>query len=322
MKQITWIIFGWMVLVTSASSDTQSSNVLKAGTVFKDCANCPEMVVVPGGSFTMGSPTNEVGRPGKDSAWWYNSESPTYQVTIRTFAIGKFEVTKEEFEEFAKTMPAIGGLRNPYRYKQEDHHPVVMVSWREAKWYVEWLSRKTGKQYRLLSEAEWEYAGRAGTITSRYWGNNPDNACEYENVFDLTGKADIPWMNTVEPHNCKDGFVYTAPVGSFKPNPYGIYDMLGNVSEILDDCVHGNYNNAPTDGSVWNDGSKGPQLNGSDTVSTAFEKVRSSENCAMRIVRGGNWLYKSAGVRSASRSGIAVDDHSETIGFRVARTLQ
>jgi formylglycine-generating enzyme len=269
-----------------------------ADKTFRDCHDCPEMVVVPMGSFEMGSPQSEVNRVRDD-------ESPLHKVNVRSFAIGKYEVTVGQFALFVNEKNLKNKLwerQSPIQFHQEDNHPVVNVSWNEAKDYTNWLSQRTGKTYRLPSEAEWEYAARAGTTTSYYWGNNPDDACTYGNVLDLTAKAQIPWVssNWKEFPKCSDGFAYTAPVGSFKPNAFGLYDMLGNAEEWVADCYHKSvglnnltlqsdtrnifkafvdYNGAPTDGSVWG-----------------------SENCDSHMVRGGSWRYLPASARSAARS--------------------
>ena len=185
--------------------------------------------------------------------------------------------------------------RNP-GYTQDDPHPVACVSWDDAKAYTVWLSQKTGQEYRLLSEAEWEYAARAGTTTRRFWGDDGDQSCGYANGADQTTKAQVPgWKFLIA--NCNDRYAYTAPVGSYRANAFGLYDMLGNVGEWTEDCLNENYTNAPTDGSVWTTG-----------------------NCSRRVVRGGSWHFNPRSLRSAFRSGITTAVRSLNIGFRVART--
>ena len=205
------------------------------GDVFRDCPNCPELVVLPGGYFLMGSPP--------DYPWTSSTEQPYHPVTIaQPFAVGRFEVTFAEWDACV----AEGGC-NGYRPKDEDwgrgRRPVINVSWEDAHDYLYWLGRKTGKPYRLLSEAEWEYAVRAGTTTENYWGNykGAKNAiCDHANVgkstFDCGGKET------------------TMPVGSFHPNPFGLYDMIGNVQEWTADCWNDTYEGAPTDGRTWQQG--------------------------------------------------------------------
>ena len=188
---------------------------------FRDCATCPEMVVVPSGSFMMGSPADESGR--------HDNEGPQHQVSIQSFAVGKYEVTVGQFEEFVnKTRHRSNEWRDP-SFKQSANHPVVNVSWEDAKAYTEWLSTETGQNYRLLSEAEWEYVARAGTTTAYYFGAT---------IFPT--QANYNELN--------DG---TVEVGSYPANAFGLHDMHGNVGEWVEDCWHDNYNDAPTDGSAW-----------------------------------------------------------------------
>ena len=189
----------------------QARQIRYVGDIFSDCARCPEMVVLPGGSFLMGSP------PDADGRW---NERPYHPVTIaQPFAVGRYEVTFDEWDACV----AEGGC-NCYEPEDENwgrgRRPAINVNWNDAQDYLYWLGRKTGKSYRLLSEAEWEYAVRAGTITDYYWGDykRARNAiCAYANVgesaFDCDGK-EMP-----------------LPVGSFRPNPFGLYDMIGNVQE-------------------------------------------------------------------------------------------
>jgi formylglycine-generating enzyme required for sulfatase activity len=266
------------------------------------------MVVIPAGSFDMGSPSGEADRD--------DDEGPRHQVSIRSFAAGKYEITRGQFAVFVAasghnagnecvTASYEGGKaenrsgrnwQNP-GYSQADNHPAVCVNWDDVKAYVAWLSRKTGKNYRLLSEAEWEYAARAGTTTARYWGESPDQACSYANVIDATGNSQGSGV-TWKVHKCTDGHAYTAPVGSFKPNAFGLYDMIGNVFERTEDCWNGSYSGAPTDGSAWTDG-----------------------ECGRRVVRGGSWYSSPLVARSAKRLKFDSTYRINYYGFRVARTL-
>jgi formylglycine-generating enzyme required for sulfatase activity len=247
---------------------------LKAKDTFRECANCPELVVVPAGSFTMGSPKSE---PGHSA-----NEGPQHKVAIaRQFAVGRFEVTFDEWEACA----ADGGCNG---YKPSDEgwgrgsRPAINVSWDDAEAYVAWLSKKTGKPYRLLSEAEYEYATRAGTQTAYPWGNAVG-----------TSNANC--------HSCGSQWdaKQTAPVGSFAANGFGLYDMVGNVREWTEDCYHNSYSGAPADGSAWIEGG----------------------NCYDRVVRGGSFLLAPAFLRSASRYWFTTDYRLRYLGFRVARTL-
>ena len=253
------------------------------GTVFRDCAECPEMVTVPAGIFTMGSPAHEAGRDQR--------EGPQHLVRIaEPLAVGKYEVTREEFARFVwdtgRSMEDSCWLVPDFR--QTDRHPVGCVSWRDAQAYVEWLSRKTGERYRLLSESEWEYAARGGTNTARYWGESAALQCRHANGRDVSTE----WTGV----ECDDGYAHTAPVGSFTKNQYGLYDMLGNVSEWTQDCWNDSYAGAPTDGSAWE-----------------------QRDCHRWVIRGGAFRNSLRALRSAFRW--AATFHDDAIGFRVARSL-
>jgi formylglycine-generating enzyme required for sulfatase activity len=261
---------------------------LRPKDTFRECENCPEMVVVPAGSFTMGSPAGEKDRGG--------DEGPQHVVTFgRPFGVGKLHVTIDQFAEFVRETAyrasstcgrAEGSSwRNP-GYAQEGSHPVVCVSWDDAKAYVDWLSRKTGRPYRLLSEAEWEYAAR-GRLSSgaypRFWfGDDEKELCRYGNSKGVS---------------CNDGYSFTSPAGHYQPNAFGLYDLSGNAWQWTADCWHDSYNGAPSDGSAWTAGT-----------------------CSGRVVRGGSWGEAARELRSARRlSGDAADGNR--IGFRVARTF-
>jgi formylglycine-generating enzyme required for sulfatase activity len=257
----------------TAPLSAMQEGALKPKDTFKECADCPEMMVVPAGSFTMGSPTSEPER---------SADEDQHMVTIaRQFAVGRFEVTFEEWDACA----ADGGCN---RYKPFDQgwgrgrRPVINVSWDDAKGYVAWLSKKSGKSYRLLSEAEYEYATRAGTQTAYPWGN-------------------AIGTNNATCHDCGSQWdaTQTAPVGSFAANGFGLYDMVGNVREWTEDCYHDSYSGAPADGSAWIKGA----------------------NCFHRVVRGGSWLLAPAFLRSASRYWFEADYRLRYLGFRCARTL-
>ena len=247
---------------------------MRPGREFQDCeeAWCPWLVVVPTGGYMMGSPAGEAG---------YN-ERPRHEVRIgEPFAVGKYEVTFAQWDACV----AGGGCRG---YRPDDRgwgrgdRPVINVNWEDARGYVEWISRRTGEEYRLLSEAEWEYVARAGTTTRYWWGEE-------------IGKARA---------NC-DGCGSrwdddrTGPVGSFRANEFGVYDMHGNVWEWVEDCWHHDYSGAPTDGSAWTSG-----------------------NCSARVLRGGSWYVKPRHLRSANRVRIHIGNYRNyDNGFRIARTF-
>jgi formylglycine-generating enzyme required for sulfatase activity len=246
-----------------------------AVTEFKDCANCPHMMVVPAGEFTMGSP------PAEQQA------EAQHRVTIATpFAVSTFEITFDDWDTCVRD----GGCDN-VRPNDEGwgrgRHPVIHMSFDLAKNYVTWLSRKTGKPYRLLTEAEWEYAARAGTTTTFAFGDtlSPGSA-NYNASTDGSGPSEENRQKTM-------------PVGTFPPNAFGLHDMHGNVSEWVEDCFHNDYTEkAPTDGSAWIEG-----------------------NCTGRVLRGGSWEDSDAELRSAARVGEYRYNSSYTDGFRIARSL-
>jgi formylglycine-generating enzyme required for sulfatase activity len=171
------------------------------------------------------------------------------------------------------------------------------VSWDDAQAYVTWLSAKTGHVYRLPTEAEWEYAARAGTTTARYGSDIPSEFCRYSNVADLE-YADQHSGDSGSNRACRDGYAFTSPVGSFPPNQFGLYDMLGNVMDWNEDCWNTNYGGAPADGTAWQSG-----------------------DCNRRVMRGGSWDADLSVVRSASRRGVPTFYRVTTFGFRVARTF-
>ena len=221
-----------------AGASTSTGNFTATGTVIQDCPECPEMVVVPAGKFLMGSPSSEAGRT--------DYEGPQHEVVFaKPFAVGKYEVTFREWETCVagKVCAQVGDNGSG-----RDRRPVINVSYEQALGYVEWLSARTGKKYRLLSEAEWEYAARGGSDYARFWGNATNLACQFANVYDASGKT-VQKMDS-ETFDCDDGYSHTSPVGTFKPNNFGLYDMLGNVFEWVEDCLFLTYAGAPTDGSV------------------------------------------------------------------------
>jgi formylglycine-generating enzyme required for sulfatase activity/uncharacterized caspase-like protein len=270
---------------------------LKPGDSFKECGTCPEMVVVPAGSFMMGSPPGEGGR----------GEGPQQQVTIaRSFAVGKYEVTFAEWDACASA----GGCKSNKRPSDagwgRGKRPVIHIMWEDAKQYVAWISRTTGKTYRLLSEAEWEYAARAGTTTRYHFGDDVNDLCTYANLADQAARGD-QGRHATRFAPCRDGYVHTAPVGSFQPNAFGLYDMHGNVSEWVEDCRHNDLVGAPTDGSAWTASCSEPLL---------------------RLTRGGSWNDHPVYLRSANRFAALPlllpgpgDRGDYNTGFRLARTL-
>ena len=254
---------------------------LKPHESFRECKACPEMVVVPAGSFTMGSTVSEA--PG-------GNESPPHMVTFaQPFAVGKFAVTFDEWDACVAD-GGCGGYRPADQGWGRGRRPVVNVSWADARTYLAWISHKTGKTYRLLSEAEREYVTRAGTTTPYWWGTSiSTDQANFDGTYP-GGKGSGQLRRQ------------TVPVDSFAPNPFGLYQVHGNVWEWVEDCDHASYDGAPADGSAW----------------TAGE-------CIRRVLRGGFWSNPPRALRAAARSSAGPtyrnDGYYSLWGFRVARPL-
>lgn len=280
----------------------------KTGDVVQECTGCPEMVVIipdPNG-FTIGTPESQA-KWGREA-----HEKPFGPIRFaKPYAIGKFEITRAQFKS-SGVQPAAGchvwdgtqwqpdSKRSWERpgFEQSADHPVVCVSWNDVQEYLRWLNRQAGSSakdaYRLPSEAEWEYAARAGTTSVRYWGNEPERACDYANVADRTAKA----IRDTPIHECSDGFLVTAPVGQFIANEFKLKDMIGNVFEWVEDCYAEQYSKGIRDGS-------------------AFETA----NCGLRVARGGCWDFGPETALAASRWKLEPGIRLYYLGFRVARTL-
>jgi formylglycine-generating enzyme required for sulfatase activity len=285
-----------------------------ASPTFRDCPECPEMTVLPAGSFVMGSPANEAARS--------DQEGPQHEVKIgRPFAVALYAVTRDDYAKFVRDTghesgpdciiltpekaEVTGGAdwRSP-GFAQTGRQPVVCVDWNDAQSYISWLNGQfrrahpdrptsAGGPYRLLTEAEWEYAARAGTTTRYYWGDDDKAACRFGNTADLAAHRVFHGLKTVE---CDDGYAATAPVGSFPPNGFGLYDMAGNALQWVQDCYHPGYSGAPTDGSAWVSG-----------------------DCSEHVIRGGSLGHVPRLMRSAYRFKDLTDHRSVFLGFRVAR---
>jgi sulfatase modifying factor 1 len=305
---VTYVMM-WTATLAYAQSPAQT---------LRDCADCPEMVVVPPGRSVIGSTEQETATE-QVPADYAAREKPQVSVTIaKHFAVGKYEITRGQYAAFISGsgyMPPPGCAVWDFSagkfadntakfwhdpgFPQTDAEPVLCVSFDDAMAYVLWLSRVTGKSYRLLSEAEWEYAARAGTTTARHWGDGREQACMFASVFDLAAATKVGMVKgDNDQFSCDDGYTFTAPVGAFPANGFGLHDMLGNASEWVADC----YN--PT-----NDGQ--PQ-NGA---------ARLTGNCEQRLTRGGAWSGKPWIVRAAERGRANANGRNSPLGFRVARDL-
>ncbi len=286
-----WVPFG----ASTAPAAEMQENAYPPGTRLRDCRDvgCPWLVVVPAGEFMMGSAEGEEGHQP--------DESPQHRVRIREpFAVMEAEVTRGAFARFVKETgyktggdcitwagtTVVTGERNwsVPGFTQTPDQPVVCVSWNDGRAFATWLSERTGQSYRLLSEAEWEYASRAGSTTRYYFGDDAKDVCQYAKVG-----------------GCKEGDFGTAPVKSFKPNAFGLYDMHGNALEWVQDCWHANYQGAPEDGSK------------------PWEVDCSNDS---RVLRGGGWIGTAGDARSAIRDWNSPDNRNDGTGFRLARTLK
>lgn len=292
------------LLLLGAATGLQAADSPRApGTTFRDCETCPVMVVIPAGSFVMGTP----------------AEAGTLVIQVpHAFALGRNEVTRAEFARFVADSghePRPGcrnwdpvlvrfnddarrNWRNPATpVEPVDDHPVTCLTFADARAYVEWLARETGERYRLPSEAEWEYAARGGTTTLRPWGDAPEDGCEFANTYDVTADAAyrLGW-----PHaGCRDGFADLARVGLLQANSFNLHDMIGNVQEWVQDCATDSFIGRPRDARAWE------WLGG----------------CRRRIQRGGSWLTPPDGSRSAYRVAASEGDRSDDTGFRIAKEL-
>jgi sulfatase modifying factor 1 len=331
---VSCILCGWMTTLPPARAQTPAPGT----SFRDCSNGCPEMVVVPQGRFTMGAPAGEEARENLPNQLRGRSVPQHLITIRHKLAIAKFDVTRDEYAQFVAgtnrpdpdscitanasgtgfiatngkcrpdpdscitptasgTFIATNGNWHSPGFPQTGRDPVVCVGWDDAQAYVSWLSAKTGHVYRLPTEAEWEYAARAGTTTARYGSDNPAEFCRYTNVADLDYGEQHPGDSGANAP-CRDGYAFTSPVGSFPPNQFGLYDMLGNVMDWNEDCWNTNYSGAPTDGTAWQSG-----------------------DCGRRVMRGGSWDASLSVVRSASRRGIPTFYRVTTFGFRVARTL-
>ncbi|HTK94530.1 MAG TPA: formylglycine-generating enzyme family protein [Terriglobales bacterium] len=292
------------------------------GSAFVDCPACPVMVVIPAGHFTMGSSAEEKlwagtygGSPGAVS-----DEAPQHLVTLPSFALGKFDVTRGEYAAFVRaTGHAPGdcghGLgkwdKDPKLswqhpgFTQTDRDPVVCVTWNDAQEYVRWLSAKTGKSYRLPSESEWEYAARAGASTKFWWGDDDSAAAAHAWFRDNSGGLAVKGANPLRLYEFPGA---THPVGQKPANAFGLYDIAGNVWQWTEDCYDNTYAGAPADG-------------GAKETPSSDPKANDSHGKCLRVDRGGSWMFPAWLLRPATRERNPEDFGDPIMGFRVARSL-
>lgn len=302
-------IFAAFLALALAGASMQSSAA--------DPVIAPPMVAIPGGTFAMGS-TADPADPG------HPVSTPVHAVHIKPFRLAKYETTVKQFRQFVdatgyqtggdcwKLAANEWGIEsgklgwNDPAIAHSEQQPVMCVSWNDAHAYLAWLSKETGKHYRLPSEAEWEYAARAGSTTRYPFGDDPAQLCKYANVFDASGKTAITSITgkSGKPVACDDGAGLTTVVGTYLPNAFGLYDMLGNAGEIVEDCQHLNYDNAPADGSAWTSGC------------AAFHGGH------MAIHRGGSYDSGPVGASPTIRGHTGLDNRSSTgEGFRIAEDI-
>ena len=309
VSMLCGVVLASAATVVAAQPTAGFSTNLLVGSRFQECPDCPEMVVVPPGRFVMGAEGGEKGRP----------EGPRRTVSIpQAFAVGRFEVTRAQYEAFVNATqydsgPGCAGWsaakqnfedfpefnwRNPAAgVTTAANEPIVCVSWLDAKAYVAWLSQVTGHGYRLATEAEWEYFARAGAATDFPWGDDPDQGCQYANVYDSSSADPTKKFPNA---NCTDQHATVAPVGQYPPNAFGLHDVIGNVWEWTQDCYQGPYAAAPVDGSSY----------------------EVAGQCELRSVRGGSWRSHMFRQRPAWRGRDPETRKSDIFGFRVVRELQ
>ncbi len=312
---LTYLLLISLVVSVASCSSQNDNDALANSSTQRDCELCPLMIPVNSGEFQMGTAVAEriidprTGSPA-------TNDEPQHAVRIEAFSIGIYEVSVSEFAvfinenqhsitnkcmDFSKpggfTISAERSWQNT-GFIQSGNEPVGCISFYDAQAYAVWLSSITGKNYRLPTEAEWEYAARAGATGPYFWGNTENNACDHANVrstgADTISKRQIEADKAGFP--CDDGFAHTSPVGSFTANTFGVYDMQGNNWEWVADCSHKNYEGAPNDGSAW-----------------------AEENCQFGVIRGGSFLNLVQRSSVSVRAGRPRSGAASNMGFRVVK---
>lgn len=316
MKKVFQIVVLLVFPLIVSGQDTDMKE--KEVTTFSDCDGCPDMATIPSGSVYVGSYEEEIGRKKSDRSRVMATIAKPFALATKEVTLGQFRVFMEETQYKSKAAmrdgePLIGcnyydgkqygyianhNWKNP-GYAQREDAPVVCVSWSDANAYSDWLSKKTGRKYRIPSAIEFEYASRAGSSAPWYWGTNPEEACENANIGDRAFSDKYPTRPTFP---CTDGYMYTAPVGKFKPNKFGLYDMVGNAWEWTEDCYKKDLTDAPLDGTADTDDPE--------------------NKCTWRTPKGGSWISGIAWSRAAVRSADGADYKSFMLGFRVATTVE
>jgi formylglycine-generating enzyme required for sulfatase activity len=308
-----WTVAAVLLFVAGPASPQAPAPATAAA---RDCDACPELATVPPGQFLIGS------APDAAELDAVTGESPALQLSFaRPFQVSRREITVGEFRRFveatgAKAVPGCrvwsGGqwIQDPDRSWRDpgfaapprDDEPVVCVSWDDARAYAEWLSSESGKRYRLPSEAEWEYVARGGTSYPRYWSERDSRedvvlslACEYANVYDASAveALGLPWPNA----RCSDGAPVLAPAGRYKPNAFGVHDIIGNAREWVMDCYTASYAGRPQDARAWT----------------------WQGGCELKGVRGGSFVSRPRDARAPARAAAPASHRQSDLGFRVVR---
>jgi formylglycine-generating enzyme required for sulfatase activity len=298
MKHIDIFVLLWVIFVCYPSLSLEANNK-----VWTDPITGMEFVWIEGGCFDMGQTEIErrqVLKEVNENEYVYQgrfvNELPRHKVCVDGFWMGKYEVTNAQYRRWKPNHDSIEYQR--YSLNGDDQ-PVIYIDWDNAKAFAVWLTEKYGNKYtfRLPTEAEWEYACRAGTSTARFWGDTPDKACQHANVIDQTTKELWPHRRILQ---CADGYAVTAPVGSFRPNSFGLYDMLGNVWEFCEDVyVREIYTTRSNEAPVYNPLSKSGGM--------------------ARVRRGGGWHHDSSNVRCARRDSESPSGIKPYVGIRLVR---
>ncbi len=306
------ITLGLILVAQAASAENRSDVVSNAAQqrsdAFADCHGCPDMVIIPAGTFDFGSPSSEQGRS--------DDEGPQVRTRLSSFAVSRHEITLDQYRQFVEETkhpvadycygmnengswtPATTITWKSPGFDQDGDHPVVCVTWNDAMAYIDWINSKVdGQPYRLPTESEWEYTARAGTITPYWWGDEQAAFCQWTNGADSIARERYQIWDRAG--TCSDGFLYTAPVGHYqKPNAFGVHDMVGNVWEWVADCYQAQLSNV-----------------------YFSEQQLASTGCEKRAVRGGAWDYSPLYLRTAYRGAWNPSEGFSNFGFRVARSV-
>ncbi|MEI8299511.1 MAG: SUMF1/EgtB/PvdO family nonheme iron enzyme [Pseudomonadota bacterium] len=315
MRQAAFVVrfLASAAVATLLAGWVPAANAADPNAPFRDCPDCPEMQRLPPGTFVMGTPAAD------PRAADTRAEAQALIVRVpKAFAMGRLEITRREYRAFVNDAgyevhgpcvswdDALGrfnsdrtrGPDNPGRPREvKDDQPVSCVSWSDAKAYVQWLAHRTGKAYRLPSEAEWEYAARAGSAARWPWGDSSTDACDFANLYDLSARESYAfgW----DPVHCRDSYPDVAPAAALRANAFGLYDMIGNVAEWVEDCYTDSYVGRPRDTRAW----------------------VWAGGCSKRVQRGGSWAMPPERARSASREAAEISSRADSLGFRVALDL-